>query len=237
MKYIADLHTHTIASSHAYSTILENAGAARERGICYLGMTDHGPMMEDAPHPWHFGNLGAIPKKLCGVKILRGIEANILPGGGLDLDENLLRGLELVVASMHSPLHPAETKERNTLDYCVAVQNPFVDVIGHSASEHFPYDYDIVLPVVKKHDKIIEIKGRFYSERVRDAYRRLALACMKYQVRIAVNSDAHFAYEIGAVQDGLRLVEEIGYPKEWIVNCSCENMERYLAGRKERITG
>lgn len=235
MINIADLHTHTMASTHAYSTVLENAEAAGRKGIQYLAITDHGPMMEDAPHRWHFGNLRAIPQELYGVKILRGIEANILPEGKLDLEEDLLAGLDFVVASMHSPLYKKESKEMNTRNYCRVTENPYVDMIGHSASEHFPYDYDIVLPEVKKQNKIIEIKGRFFSEKVREAYLNLALACMKYQVRIAVNSDAHFAWDIGEVPDGLKLIEEIEYPKELIMGYSRENMEQYLKERKERI--
>lgn len=86
---ISDLHTHTLASTHAYSTISENAFQAKERGILYLAMTDHGPAMEDAPHRWHFANLKAIPEFLCGVKILKGVEANILPGGRLDLEDGI----------------------------------------------------------------------------------------------------------------------------------------------------
>ena len=45
MKLIADTHTHTIASNHAYSTVLENIEAAKERGLLYLAMTEHGPNM------------------------------------------------------------------------------------------------------------------------------------------------------------------------------------------------
>lgn len=235
MDYIADLHTHTLASTHAYSTVLENAAAAKEKGIGYLAVTDHGPMMEDSPHPWHFGNLGALPGLIYGVRILRGIEANILPEGRLDLEERLLAGLDWVVASMHSPLYPEDQIENTTENYCRVVQNPFVDVIGHSASQHFPYDYDVVLPEVKKHGKIMEIKGRFSSERVREAYLQLALACLRHEVRVTVNSDAHFAGDIGAVQDGLSVLEEAAYPKELILCGSRQNMEQYLEERKERI--
>ena len=57
MQIIADTHTHTLASTHAFSTILENAGAASQAGLAYLGWTDHASSMTDAPHIWHFGNM------------------------------------------------------------------------------------------------------------------------------------------------------------------------------------
>ena len=77
MKLIADTHTHTLASTHAYSTVLENAKFASEAGLAYLGITDHAPSMTDAPHWWHFENLRVLPDELYGVKLLKGIEADL----------------------------------------------------------------------------------------------------------------------------------------------------------------
>ena len=56
MKFIADTHIHSIASNHAYSTIMENIEAARQKGLVYMAMTEHGPKMPDAPHIWHCVN-------------------------------------------------------------------------------------------------------------------------------------------------------------------------------------
>ena len=67
MKFIADLHTHTILSSHAYSTIMENAKYASSIGIQILGTTDHGPTLPGAPDLWHFGNFKVMPRELYGV--------------------------------------------------------------------------------------------------------------------------------------------------------------------------
>ena len=78
MELLVDLHTHTVSSGHAYNTITENALAASRRGLKLLGMTDHGPSMPGAPHLYHFGNLSIIPEEISGVKILPGVEANII---------------------------------------------------------------------------------------------------------------------------------------------------------------
>jgi len=77
MELLVDLHTHTIASGHAYSTLTENVQAASRRGLKLLGTTDHGPSMPGAPHLYHFGNLSILPESLFGVEILPGVEANI----------------------------------------------------------------------------------------------------------------------------------------------------------------
>ena len=77
MKIIADLHTHTIASTHAYSTVTEMAQAAADAGLYALALTDHGRRMPGAPGAYYFESLGLIPKELFGVRMLKGMEANI----------------------------------------------------------------------------------------------------------------------------------------------------------------
>ena len=92
IEFVADMHTHTVASTHAYSTITENAAWASKHGIKYLGMTDHGINMQDAPNTWHFENLKILPEYLEGVRIFRGIEANILDTyGNVDIPEIMER--------------------------------------------------------------------------------------------------------------------------------------------------
>ena len=81
----ADLHVHTVASGHAYSTIGEIAVEAGRKGLRLVGMTDHGPALPGGPHPYHFAALRFVPETLHGVRILRGVEANILGPGQLDL--------------------------------------------------------------------------------------------------------------------------------------------------------
>ena len=78
MKYVLDVHTHTIVSGHAYSTLLENAKYASEIGLQLLGSTEHGPSMPGAPHKWYFENLKILPRELFGVTMLYGCEANVI---------------------------------------------------------------------------------------------------------------------------------------------------------------
>ena len=78
MKFIADTHIHSIASNHAYSTIMENIEAARQKGLVYMAMTEHGPKMPDAPHIWHCVNQWEVPSVYNGVNILHGAEVDIM---------------------------------------------------------------------------------------------------------------------------------------------------------------
>ena len=62
MKAIMDLHTHTLAAGHAYSTLLENIDAALAMGLQYLGMSEHGPTSPGGPHNFFFSNYKVIPR-------------------------------------------------------------------------------------------------------------------------------------------------------------------------------
>ena len=68
--YPVDLHAHTVASAHAYSTVSDYFAVAKEKGIKLFAITDHGPDMADAPHRWHFLNMKVIPRIVDGVGIL-----------------------------------------------------------------------------------------------------------------------------------------------------------------------
>ena len=104
MNILVDVHTHTIASGHAYSTITENMQAASRKHLKMIAMTDHTPGMPGSTHPFHFDNLKAIPDEMFGVRLLRGAETNIINyEGDVVLAEQTLRGLDLVLASLHPP--------------------------------------------------------------------------------------------------------------------------------------
>lgn len=65
-RVVADLHCHTVASTHAYSTVTELARAAAEQRLLAIACTDHGPGAPDAPHLWHFGNMDVLPPSIEG---------------------------------------------------------------------------------------------------------------------------------------------------------------------------
>ena len=70
MNYLSDLHTHTIVSGHAYTTLMENIDYCKKNGIKILGTSEHAPSMPGAPHYWYFGNLKILPRVINDVIIL-----------------------------------------------------------------------------------------------------------------------------------------------------------------------
>ncbi len=232
MKLIADLHTHTIASTHAYATVTEMAYEASELGLFALAITDHARTMPGAPGPFYFESLGILPEYLQGVRLLRGIEANICDyDGNIDVEPSLQNHLDWIVASMHTiTLDGKATVEKCTNAYLKLAENPNVNVIGHSGSEYFKYDYDKVIPVFAKNGKLVEINDsafRYKRDYVGNCV-TIAKLCKKYGARICVDTDAHFTNTLGRANKTLEMLEDIDFPEKLIVNTSVENLKAYF---------
>ena len=102
IRTVADLHTHTSVSQHAYSSLDEMARSAAELGLAAIGITDHGPGMMDGAIRHHFYCMRGLPKAVHGLRLVAGAEVNIKDfDGSLDLDRDVLRQLDFVVASYH----------------------------------------------------------------------------------------------------------------------------------------
>lgn len=87
-REILDLHTHTVASGHAYCTLREMAKAASEKGLKVLGITEHAPKMPGTCHNYYFHNLKVVPRQMYGITLLLGAELNILDfDGNVDLSQ------------------------------------------------------------------------------------------------------------------------------------------------------
>ena len=91
-KPLLDVHTHTVASGHAYSSLQEMVHAAAEKGIQLLGITEHGPAVPGSCPLLYFKNSHCIPRNMYGVQLLIGCEMNILDTEGrLDIEESLIQ--------------------------------------------------------------------------------------------------------------------------------------------------
>lgn len=232
-----DTHTHTIASTHAFSTLLELAQYAAKRGLKGIAVTDHGPALPDGPHEWHFGSMRTLPPYIEGVRVLHGVEANIMDyEGTLDICERYQKELDWVIASYHDPCCPPGTVEQHTTSYLKVAENPYVDVIGHSGTESYRYDYEKAIPVFKARGKLVEINSHSFSSRkgAKENCREIALLCKKYEAPIVVNSDAHSCFVLGDLQEALSMLEEIQFPKELIVNRTLESLAGWIYQKRGR---
>lgn len=238
MKIIADMHTHTVASTHAYSTIKEMAEAARDAGLEYLAITDHTPASTDGPHVWHFHNLHkAVPRELFGVRIVYGAESSVSDyEGHLDFPDKECAALDWIIGSVHLDILQSGTLVQNTETYLRLAENPLVDVIGHCAATKFVFDYETGIKAFKEHDKLVEInESTLLWKNAEGNYRKIIPLCKKYGVNVIVNTDAHFYASVGQVSQSMKLLEEYDYPEELIVNLNGERILERLRRKNKEI--
>ena len=237
MRIIADTHTHTIMSGHAYSTVLENIAAAKAKGLKFLAITDHTGIMPGAPKDVYFSCLAwSMPEIYDGVYLLRGCEVNILDENGtVDLPERILKNLDWVIGSIHSFVTAPMDVDQCTRLWTAIAENPHIDVIGHCGEEIFKFDYEKVIPLFAKHGKIVEINAA--SLRVRPTCREncmtIAKLCVKHGVPLVVSSDAHFVDRVGDVDIAVEMLKEHGIPEEAVLNAD----EKRFAAKVSEITG
>ena len=238
MRFVADLHIHTVASGHAYSTVLEIARAAADKGLEIIALTDHGPAMPGAPHSYHFGNQLAIPETLFGVRVLKGVEANIVDReGSLDLEPDRLAKLDIVLAGLHTVCTPNGTEQENTAMLINAMKNPWVDIIVHPGNPEYPIDPEAVVQAAVEYDVALEINNSSLTVSLKGSRPRcdnIAALARQYGCKIFVGSDSHFALTVGDFGAATELIEQNGIPAEQVLNTSVELVLKHLARRNLR---
>jgi len=228
MKILTDLHTHTIASTHAYSTLLENISAASQKGIELIAMTDHSVTTPDSPHEWHFGNQKILPNIINGVTVIKGIEANIVNSlGEIDVTDKM--DVDFIIASYHSNFEIKSIDEAIQV-YANLVHNTKINLWGHiDRNPFFEESAEEILKIAIKNNKIIEINATSYAnDKFREKCKVLILLCQKYKAKVMVNSDAHFATLVGEYSDLIKYLEEINFDEELIANKDREEVLKYI---------
>lgn len=240
MKYPIDIHTHTVASGHAYTTLLENAKYASEIGLEVLGTTDHAPNMPDAPHEWYFGNFKSLPREIYGVTMLYGCEANIVDyEGNIDLPLHRQEQIDIMLASIHDPvMKPNDNPDLNTTAFLKAMDNPNVHIIGHAGNPAFPIHAEALVKKAKEENILIEINNSsFIRSRIGSdkTCSKIARLCKENGVRIILNSDAHSCFHIGNFDAALKILNDINMPEELIINRSKTELLNYLKDKGKKI--
>jgi len=236
MELIADLHTHTVASGHAYSTLLENAAYAAKAHLLVLGIADHAPGMPDTTDKNYFFNVKVWPRELFGVHILRGAEVNVLDrDGAIDLSEPILRGLDYVIISLHPGVYkPEQDSKINTNALITALDYPKVCVVGHPDDGRIPIDYPRLAKEAKKRDKALELnESSLAAESFRKDSEKNAIAmleaCKRESTWVMVNSDSHIALSIGFFSRAKYLLEKCRFPASLVVNSSASKLNEFFS--------
>lgn len=234
MRDVLDTHTHTLASGHAYSTIRENIRAGAEKGLELLAITEHAPRMPGSCHDFYFHNLKVVDRRAYEIPVLLGVELNILdPAGHVDLEQPILKRMDIAIASLHTPCIRPGSREENTEAVLNAMKNPYVNIIGHPDDGRYPLDYRAVVQGAKDHGVLLELNNsslRPGGSRVgtRELDVEMLTLCMEYKVPVVMGSDAHVDTDVGNHVLALELLEELHFPEELLINVSPKRLEPYV---------
>ncbi|HHX25068.1 MAG TPA: phosphatase [Firmicutes bacterium] len=238
MKLVADLHTHTVASGHAYCSVNEMVQAAADIGLEMIAITDHGPNMPGGPHLYYFGNLRVVPPVIAGVQVLKGIEANIVgPSGELDLPDFMLAKLDIVFAGFHTHTGYDDSGiSKNTQALIGALENPYVDGVVHPGNPIYPVDIKEVVSAAKDLGKLIEINNASLTVTRLDSMEnciKFVESAAEYGAKVVIGSDAHHTSLVGTFDNAIKLVTSVGLKSELVLNTDISKITEFLCSRRK----
>ena len=238
-KLELDVHTHTIASGHAYATILEMAKEASLRGIKLLGITEHTQGIPGACDDFYFANLRVVPREMFGIELMLGAEINILDyDGNLSFPDENMYLLDLRIAGIHKFCYNHGTIEENTRAIVNTIKNPQIDIISHPDDGNCPLDYETVVKVAKDYHTLLEVNNNslknFKSRKnVFENSITLLKLCKQYKIPVLFSSDAHFTTGIGNTEEIEKVLKEVEFPEDLVINYSVENFKNFIRENRE----
>lgn len=208
------LHIHSTWSD-GHGSIRKMALTAKALGYEYIAMCDHSKaafyangLTEDRVKAQH-EEIDALNEEKLGIRILKGIESDILADGSLDYPDHILDTFDLIVASVHSLF--TMPRETMTARIVRAVRNPYTTILGHAtgrlllARQGYDVDVDAVLEAAAETGTVIEINANPYRLDLDWRYVRKA---RDMGIRIAINPDAHHPDELRYVRYGIGIARK-----------------------------
>jgi DNA polymerase (family 10) len=204
-----DLHVHSDWSDGG-ATIQEIVAQARSMGYSYVAVTDHSKSLAisgglNEERLSHQGKIiDALNQEMEDFRVLKGIEVDILKNGRLDFDDEVLEGLDVVIASIHSNFKL--DKEKQTDRIIQAMKNEHVDIIGHltgrllNRRSGYQLDLEPVLEAAAKYQVALEINS--HPDRL-DIDEDTARQAKDMGIKVAINSDAHHREDLKLVHYGV----------------------------------
>lgn len=229
--YPVDLHMHTIASTHAYSTIHDYIAQAVRKNLQLIAITDHGPEMVDAPHEFHFNNMRILPRVVDGVGILRGVEANIKANGETDCTAKMHAALDLIIAGFHKQVFAPADRVTNTDALIAVITSGKVHIISHPGNPEYPIDIPAVVEAAKTSHVALEINNAsFVNSRKGSEPNCLKIVSAVAEAGgiISLGTDSHSAFSLGDFTACQKIIDATGFPQSHILNVSPQRVLEFL---------
>ncbi|MDO8956476.1 MAG: DNA polymerase/3'-5' exonuclease PolX [Deltaproteobacteria bacterium] len=204
-----DLQMHTTATD-GKNSIAEMAKKAKEMGYAYIAITDHSKAvrvaggLDEKGLARHLKEIEKVDAQVSGVRLLKGVEVDILPDGSLDLQDDILKECDVVLASVHSRFN-MEEKEM-TQRIVKALKNPNVNILAHPTGrlilerEAYKVNLKEVFQAALDYGVVLEINA--YPDRLdlRDVDARMA---KEMGAKLAISTDAHSAAQLAMMKFGV----------------------------------
>ena len=219
-----DVHMHTVETD-GRCTIEEMIDAARQRGYEYMAITDHSKNLafanglDDKRATDHVRKIREAGAQAQGIKVLAGIEVDILADGELDLSASVLDEMDLVIASVHSAFD--QDPARMTGRLLRAVTSGHISILGHPTGrillrrEGYDFDLAAVLKAAAKHHVAMELNA--YPDRLDLCDRHLKMA-KEHGVKIVINTDSHHTSHMEKMRFGVVQARRAWLTAEDVVN-------------------
>ncbi|MBI1903852.1 MAG: DNA polymerase/3'-5' exonuclease PolX [Planctomycetia bacterium] len=233
-----DLHMHTNQTDGA-ATLEEMVEAAKKRGLKYIAITDHSKRvtmangLDGARLRRQWAEIDKLNDRVKGIKVLKGVEVDILEKGGLDLADDVLAEADWVVASLHYGQN--QPREKITKRLLGALENPHVSAIGHPTGRllerrsGYDVDLDAVFAAAKEHKKILELNANPARLDLDDV---ACAAAKEHGIPIVISTDAHSTQGLETIRYGVLQARRAGLTKEDVVNTRPWSGVMRLIGRK-----
>jgi DNA polymerase (family X) len=219
-----DLQMHTTASD-GRNSIEEMGQAARALGYEYIALTDHSKAvtvangMDEKRTLEQIKRIRAAQQRVPGIRLLAGIEVDILKTGTLDLPEEVLAELDIVVASVHSYMNL--TRGEMTDRLLAAIENPYVQIIAHPTGRIImrrePYDYDMEKILDAAHKRGVAMECNAYPDRLdlNDVHLRMA---KQRGVKVVISTDSHSTTHLEFMKYGVITARRGWTEKKDVIN-------------------
>jgi len=234
-----DLHIHS-KWSDGTASIEEIATHAKEMGLKYILIADHtkglgvAGGLDEEEISEQIKEIDSLNKKIKGVRILKGIEANIQNDGSLDVSDEVLKSLDIVIASIHHGFkNPSDVLTKRILK---AIENPYVGIIAHPTGrilgerDAYEIDIDEVISACKKNGVALEINA--YPLRL-DLNDILSRRAMEKGIMLSIGTDAHQIDQMSYLTYGVYVARRAWLKRENLLNCmELEELMKYFKKRR-----
>ena len=220
-----DLQMHTTESDGKHS-IREMAEAARVLGYEYIAITDHSKStriangLDETRLAKHIEAIHKVDEQIEGIRVLAGIEVDVMADGSLDLDDAVLADCDLVQASIHSGF--AMDRQKMTDRIRRAIRHPLVHILGHPTGRLLlrrdPYELDIekVIATAVECDVWLEINAHPSRLDLKDTH---ACAARAAGAKITISTDAHSTDQLKLMPYGVQTARRAWLSKSDVMNC------------------